>query len=117
MAESEPSRPGVLAVRLSVEPSHVTRQVRQLEDAGYMRRFPHPDDRRAQRVRITDTGLAAFERVREAGRRGVGTALSEWSTEGGDFSPASSAGRRLRRTRGDGVGPSPRRPVAPHSAD
>ncbi len=37
IAESEPSRPGVLAVRLSVEASHVTRQLRQLEGAGYVR--------------------------------------------------------------------------------
>ncbi|MDX3133324.1 MarR family transcriptional regulator [Streptomyces europaeiscabiei] len=81
IAEGEPVRPGVLAVRLSVEASHVTRQLRQLESAGYVMRIPDPEDRRAQRVQITDTGLAAFERVREAGRRDIGAALNEWSTE------------------------------------
>ncbi|MER6156392.1 MarR family transcriptional regulator [Streptomyces sp. NPDC001868] len=81
IAESEPLRPGVLAVRLSVEASHVTRQLRQLESAGYVVRIPDPDDRRAQRVQITDAGLAAFERVREAGRRGIEVVLSDWSTE------------------------------------
>ncbi|MEU1554751.1 MarR family transcriptional regulator [Streptomyces scabiei] len=81
IAESEPSRPGVLAVRLSVEASHVTRQLRRLEGAGYVRRIPDPDDRRAQRVRITGAGLAAFESVREAGRRSIEAALSDWSTE------------------------------------
>lgn len=80
-AESEPVRPGVLAVRLSVEASHVTRQLQQLEGAGYVMRIPDPEDRRAQRVQITDTGLAAFERVRGAGRRDIGAALNEWSTE------------------------------------
>jgi DNA-binding MarR family transcriptional regulator len=81
IAESEPLRPGVLAVRLSVEASHVTRQLRQLESDGYVVRVPDPEDRRAQRVQITDAGLAAFDRVREASRRGIGTVLDDWSTE------------------------------------
>ncbi|MEI5525416.1 MarR family transcriptional regulator [Streptomyces brasiliscabiei] len=81
IAESEPLRPGVLAVRLSVEASHVTRQLRQLEGDGYVVRVPDPDDRRAQRVQITEDGLAAFERVREAGRRGIEAVLGDWSTE------------------------------------
>ncbi|MDX2600427.1 MarR family transcriptional regulator [Streptomyces caniscabiei] len=81
IAESEPLRPGVLAVRLSVEASHVTRQLRQLESDGHVIRVPDPEDRRAQRVQITEAGLAAFGRVREASRRGIGDALEDWSTE------------------------------------
>lgn len=81
IAESEPLRPGVLAVRLSVEASHVTRQLRQLENDGYVIRVPDPDDRRAQRVQITEAGLTAVDRIREAGRRGIGMALTDWSTE------------------------------------
>ncbi|MBE8477297.1 MarR family winged helix-turn-helix transcriptional regulator [Streptomyces justiciae] len=81
IAESEPIRPGVLAVRLSVEASHVTRQLRQLERGGYVVRIADPDDRRAQRVRITDAGLAAVDRIREVGRRGLEVALAEWSDE------------------------------------
>ncbi|MDX3226633.1 MarR family transcriptional regulator [Streptomyces sp. ME19-01-6] len=81
IAESEPLRPGVLAVRLSVEASHVTRQLGQLEKAGYVIRIPDPDDRRAQRVQLTDAGLAAVERIREASRRGMAMALADWSPE------------------------------------
>jgi len=81
IAESEPLRPGVLAVRLSVEASHVTRQLRQLEREGYVVRVADPDDRRAQRVQITDLGLSAVERVREAGRQGLQVALADWSGE------------------------------------
>ncbi|WP_200306975.1 MarR family winged helix-turn-helix transcriptional regulator [Streptomyces adelaidensis] len=81
IAESEPLRPGVLAVRLSVEASHVTRQLRQLETDGYVIRAPDPADRRAQRVQITDAGLAAVDRIRDAGRRGIGMTLSDWSPE------------------------------------
>ncbi|MEU9457151.1 MarR family transcriptional regulator [Streptomyces sp. NPDC048277] len=81
IAESEPMRPGVLAVRLSVEASHVTRQLRQLEQSGLVIRVPDPDDRRAQRVQITDAGVAVFGRVRDANRRGIQAALAGWSPE------------------------------------
>ncbi|GAA3806268.1 MarR family winged helix-turn-helix transcriptional regulator [Streptomyces coacervatus] len=81
IAESEPLRPGVLAVRLSVEASHVTRQLRQLERGGYVVRVVDPDDRRAQRVQLTDVGLAAVDRIGEASRRGLGLALADWSAE------------------------------------
>ncbi|MFE3740696.1 MarR family winged helix-turn-helix transcriptional regulator [Streptomyces sp. NPDC059134] len=77
----EAPRPGALAVRLSVEASHVARQLRHLEEHGYVTRAPDPDDRRAQRVRLTDAGLAAIDRVREVSRRNVEEALSDWSPE------------------------------------
>ncbi|KAK1180134.1 MarR family transcriptional regulator [Streptomyces sp. NBS 14/10] len=93
IAESEPLRPGVLAVRLSVEASHVTRQLGQLERAGYVIRIPDPDDRRAQRVQLTDAGLAAVERIREASRRGMAVALAEWSPE--DLGQLAGLFRRL----------------------
>ena len=81
IAESDPVRPGVLAVRLSVEASHVTRQLGQLERGGYVVRVADPEDRRARRVQLTDTGLAAVERIREASRRGVELALADWAPE------------------------------------
>ncbi|MFF5842423.1 MarR family winged helix-turn-helix transcriptional regulator [Streptomyces massasporeus] len=81
IAESEPLRPGVLAVRLSVEASHVTRQLRQLEQAGHVVRVPDPDDRRAQRVQLTEAGLDAVERMREVRRRGMDATLAAWSSE------------------------------------
>ena len=81
IAESEPLRPGVLAVRLSVEASHVSRQLRELEKDGYVVRVPDPDDSRAHRVRLTDAGRAAVDRMREASRRGMQTALADWSPE------------------------------------
>lgn len=81
VAESEPMRPGVLAARLSVEASHVTRQLGQLETAGYVIRIPDPDDRRAQRIQLTDAGVAAVDRIREVSRRGMEVALADWSSE------------------------------------
>ncbi|WP_189327225.1 MarR family winged helix-turn-helix transcriptional regulator [Streptomyces flaveus] len=81
LAESEPLRLGELAARLSVEASHVTRQVQHLERTGYATRIPDPDDRRAQRIQLTPTGREAFARVREASVRGMQAALADWSPE------------------------------------
>lgn len=81
IAESEPLRPGVLAVRLSVEASHVSRQLRQLEKDGYVVRVPDPDDSRAHRIQLTEAGLRAVERIREASRRGLELVLADWSPE------------------------------------
>ncbi|WP_439941285.1 MarR family winged helix-turn-helix transcriptional regulator [Streptomyces sp. BBFR115] len=79
IADSEPQRPGELANRLGVEASHVTRTVQQLEKSGYVTRVPDPDDRRAQRIRLTEAGRDAIARIREAGARGMEAALSGWS--------------------------------------
>ncbi|MFC9131600.1 MarR family winged helix-turn-helix transcriptional regulator [Streptomyces sp. NPDC057099] len=81
VADSEPLRPGELAARLGVEASHVTRTVQQLQRSGYVTRVPDPDDRRAQRIELTDAGRQAIAKVREAGVRGMQMALSAWSPE------------------------------------
>ncbi|WP_347710174.1 MarR family winged helix-turn-helix transcriptional regulator [Streptomyces sp. HP-A2021] len=44
-----------------------------------MTRVPDPDDRRAQRVQLTETGLDAVHRIQEVRRRGMEMALSAWS--------------------------------------
>jgi DNA-binding MarR family transcriptional regulator len=81
MADSEPLRPGELANRLGVEASHVTRQVQQLQKSGYVDRVPDPDDRRAQRIKLTPAGQEAVDRIRDAGARGMQMALADWSPE------------------------------------
>jgi len=81
VADSEPLRPGELANRLGVEASHVTRTVQQLRKSGYVTRVPDPDDRRAQRIQLTDTGRQAIARIRDAGARGMQLALADWSPE------------------------------------
>ncbi|MGW1723618.1 MarR family winged helix-turn-helix transcriptional regulator [Streptomyces sp. NPDC002306] len=81
IADSDPLRPGELAHRLGVEASHVTRTVQQLQKSGYVTRVPDPDDGRAQRIQLTDTGRQAVGRVREAGARGMQLALADWSPQ------------------------------------
>ena len=81
IADSDPLRPGELANRLGVEASHVTRTVQQLQKSGYVTRVPDPDDRRAQRIQLTEAGQQAIDRVRAAGVRGMQHALSAWKPE------------------------------------
>lgn len=81
IADSEPLRPGELAARLGVEASHVTRTVQQLQKSGYVTRVPDPNDGRAQRIQLTDTGRQAIDRIRDAGARGMQLALADWSPE------------------------------------
>ncbi|TXS51823.1 MarR family transcriptional regulator [Streptomyces sp. uw30] len=81
VADSEPLRPGELAARLGVEASHVTRTVQQLQKSGYVTRVPDPQDRRAQRIELTEAGRQAIARVRDAGARGMQLALADWTPE------------------------------------
>jgi DNA-binding MarR family transcriptional regulator len=81
LAESGPMRPGEIAARLEVEAPHVTRQVQRLMRAGYVDRVPDPDDRRAQLVRLTPSGRAAADRIREVGRRAMQAALAAWKPQ------------------------------------
>ncbi|MFG2794128.1 MarR family winged helix-turn-helix transcriptional regulator [Streptomyces sp. NPDC048419] len=81
VADSDPLRPGELANRLGVEASHVTRTVQQLQKSGYVTRVPDPEDRRAQRIQLTEAGQQAIDRVRDTGVRGMQHALSGWKPE------------------------------------
>ena len=78
LAETGPVRPGELAARLEVEAPHVTRQVQRLQQAGYATRTPDPDDRRAQLIGLTPAGMAASDRIRQAGTGGMQAALAHW---------------------------------------
>ena len=44
------------SARLQVHPTSVTNAVDRLETAGYVRRTPHPSDRRTTLVEITESG-------------------------------------------------------------
>ncbi|MCC3315624.1 MarR family winged helix-turn-helix transcriptional regulator [Nocardia africana] len=78
---AEPMRMGELAACLDVEAPHVTRQIQRLERAGYVDRVTDPEDRRAQRVRITDEGRATVDAIRAVSRSHMREALADWSTE------------------------------------
>ncbi len=50
--------PGELAEHEKVQPPSMTRILARLEDAGYIVREPHPDDRRQVTLRLSPSGLA-----------------------------------------------------------
>jgi DNA-binding MarR family transcriptional regulator len=80
LADGEPAlRLGELAAELGVEAPAVTRQVQRLERAGLVERVADPDDRRAQRVRLTPAGRVAIDAIRTVGRRWMQEALAEWT--------------------------------------
>lgn len=53
-----------LADAISCEPPSVTLMVKKLETAGYVRRWPSDQDRRATLVELTDAGRAVAETIR-----------------------------------------------------
>ena len=52
-----------LAERMSCEPSNATFVVDKLEKQGLVERHPHPTDRRAKRLVLTDAGTALRDRL------------------------------------------------------
>jgi DNA-binding MarR family transcriptional regulator len=56
----------VMGDRLQLHPTSVTNIVDRLQADGLVRRVPHPTDRRATLVEITDTGTALLEKATDA---------------------------------------------------
>ena len=54
-----------LADRLAADPPYVTLIVDDLEQRGLVQRTPHPEDRRAKLVQLTEAGRAAAARADE----------------------------------------------------
>jgi DNA-binding MarR family transcriptional regulator len=52
-----------LSERLAADPPYVTLMVDDLEERGLVRRKPHPEDRRAKLVELTEAGRAAAVRA------------------------------------------------------
>lgn len=52
-----------LAEQLAADPPYVTLMVDDLEKRGLVQRTPHPEDRRAKLVALTDAGRAAAARA------------------------------------------------------
>ena len=79
IAEGEPVRTAVLAERVGVDPSTMSRHVSVLERAGLVHRVADPDDGRAQSVSVTSAGRDVMERVRAARHDLITEVLSGWT--------------------------------------
>lgn len=54
-----------LASRLDIEPMTVCRLIDRMEAAGFVRRMPNPEDKRAKLVCLTDLSRALLDEMRE----------------------------------------------------
>jgi DNA-binding MarR family transcriptional regulator len=69
-----PSTPGDVAAAERIQPQSLTRTISSLERAGLINREPHPVDRRAALLSITDAGLQVLRadiRARDVWLAGV----------------------------------------------
>ena len=74
-------RPSEIAEIQQVHPSLVTRQVRDLEDAGYVQVTADPADRRSCLVTLVPSGSEELRRLEEFGRRRFEVFVKDWETE------------------------------------
>lgn len=79
IAEEGPLRLTSLAKLLSVDLSVVSRQVKALEEAGFVERASDPADARAVLVSGTERGLAAFTATRIQRTEVLDEVLADWS--------------------------------------
>ena len=89
-----PARVKDVACELHVDMSVASRQLAALASAGYIRRDPDPDDRRAQLVSPTEEGERALERAHDRIVAVFASALTDWSAE--EITTLTAALDRLR---------------------
>jgi DNA-binding MarR family transcriptional regulator len=79
--EHGPLRLTALAEVCMLDASTVSRHVRNLEAAGRLARTGDPDDRRATRIAVTDSGRALLRDALAARGRLVDEAVAGWAAE------------------------------------
>jgi DNA-binding MarR family transcriptional regulator len=79
--EEGPLSLGELARRTEMDPAATGRQIRQLEDEGFVRRGPSADDGRVTEVRVTPAGREARRRIVEVLGSHMEDVIATWSAE------------------------------------
>jgi DNA-binding MarR family transcriptional regulator len=72
---------GDIARECSMDPAAAGRQVRVLEDDGFVERYATTDDGRVTVVRLTRAGRDVYRRIVDVRRAYMGDVLSDWSVE------------------------------------
>lgn len=75
------TRPSEIAALLQVHPSLVTRQLQELEDAGYVEVTTNPADARSFLARLTRAGSAEQQRLRQIGLDRFALFVADWKPE------------------------------------
>ena len=109
IASGEATRPSEIAAREQVHQSLVTRQIREMEDAGYVSVNANPADGRSCLVELTPAGADELNRLTQTGLDRFASFVSEW--EPADVRMLTALLEKLRESMGS-VGahehPSPR---------
>jgi DNA-binding MarR family transcriptional regulator len=78
IAAGEGMRPSDIASQRSVHRSLVTRQLRELEDAGYVQFAGDPDDGRSWLVALTAAGREEMRRLQDVGLERFAMFVADW---------------------------------------
>src|SRR5580693_4179518 len=81
VASRDAIRPSEIADLQHVHPSLVTRQVRELEDKGYVKVTADPTDGRSCLVALTPAGADEMSRLREVGLDQFAAFVADWPSE------------------------------------
>ena len=79
VADRQPIRPSEIAEVQDVHPSLVTRQVRELEDAGHVQVAADPADGRSCLVTLTPAGAGELQRLTQVGLHRFALFVADWS--------------------------------------
>ena len=79
LAHLGPQSAGALAEHFVVDPSVVSRQLRQLEDLGLVSNEIDPNDRRCRVVSLTDVGVEKLAALTRDGMVPMTAVLATWS--------------------------------------
>jgi DNA-binding MarR family transcriptional regulator len=78
VADRQPIRPSEIAEVQDVHPSLVTRQVRELEDAGHLQVTADPADGRSCLVTLTPAGADELQRLTQVGLDRFALFVADW---------------------------------------
>lgn len=70
-----------LANRMGVEPPFVTRKTQLLEELGYLKRVPDPNDKRAIGLHVTAAGRRVAAKLWKAQRQAISQTLNKWPAD------------------------------------
>ncbi|MCC9206282.1 MarR family winged helix-turn-helix transcriptional regulator [Arthrobacter sp. zg-Y769] len=104
-----------LAAKLGVGPAGLSRHVAELEELGYVRRRPHPQDRRAYLISLTELGESVLREALKGRAVLLQEALAGWSEEQAQLASdtlgtlSDSLFTSIRRAPGT-AGPTPQTP-------
>lgn len=96
VADRQPIRPSEIAEVQDVHPSLITRQVRELEDAGHVQVAADPADGRSCLVTLTPTGAGELRRLTQSGLDRFASFVADWPP--GDVQMLTALLDRLRNS-------------------